>query len=128
MKTITICNKDYEISCNAYTRFEYKRIFKVGIFEDIQKLNEFSQNQELLRKELKEEGIDDKDIEEKVANQMIGKLDDFIDVIERLAYILIYTANNKIGTFEEWLSGIDKIDMSAEWVKVVTEYTVESFC
>ena len=128
MKTITICDKEYEIKCNAFTRFEYKRIFNVGIFEDIQKLNDFSQSQELLRQELKSEGIEEEEIEEKIANQMIGKLDDFIDVIEKMAYILIYTANNKIGTFEEWLSGIDKIDMSAEWVKVVTEFTVESFC
>lgn len=128
MKTITICDKEYEIKCNAFTRFEYKRIFKVGIFEDIQKLNDFSQSQELLRQELISEGIAEEEIEEKIANQMIGKLDDFIDVIEKMAYILIYTANNKIGTFEEWLSGIDKIDMSAEWVKVVTEFTVESFC
>lgn len=128
MKTITICDKEYEIKCNAYTRFEYKRIFKVGIFEDIQKLNDFSQMQESLRQELKAEGIEDEEVEKQIANQMLGKLDDFIDVIEKMTYILIYTANNKIGTFEEWLSGIDKIDMSAEWVKVVTEFTVESFC
>ena len=35
MKTITICGKEYSIACNAYTRFEYKRIFNKGIFEDI---------------------------------------------------------------------------------------------
>jgi predicted Zn-dependent peptidase len=129
MKTITICDKEYKISCNAYTRFEYKKIFGVGIFEDIQKLNNFTQEQETMREKLKKEGMSEKDIEKNISNSTINKLDDFIDVLERLAYILIYTANKEeIGTFEEWLSGIDKIDMSAEWVRVVTEFTVESFC
>ena len=59
---------------------------------------------------------------------MMENLDDFIDVIERMAYILIYTANNKIGSFEDWLKGIDKIDLSADWISEVTELAVNSFC
>ena len=54
MKTITICDKEYEISCNAFTRFQYKTIFGKGIFADIKTLNEFSSKQEQLRKELKD--------------------------------------------------------------------------
>ena len=59
---------------------------------------------------------------------MMENLDDFIDVIERIAYILIYTANEKIGTFNEWLKGIEKIDLSADWIGEVTEFAVSSFC
>ena len=59
---------------------------------------------------------------------MMENLDDFIDVIERIAYILIYTANNKIGSFEDWLKGITKIDLSASWISEVTELAVNSFC
>lgn len=128
MKTITICDKEYEISCNAFTRFQYKTIFGKGIFADIKTLNEFSSKQEKLRKELKDKKVSDEEIENQVNLMMMENLDEFIDVIERMAFILIYTANNKVGSFEEWLKGIDKIDLSANWISEVTEIAVNSFC
>lgn len=128
MKTITICDKEYQIECNAFTRFEYKTIFGKGIFQDIKILNDFSKEQEKKRKELKEQGMAEEEIEEEINLMMMEKLDDFIDVIERIAYILIYTADNKIGKFDEWLKGINKIDLSANWISEVTEFAVNSFC
>ena len=128
MKTITICDKEYEIACNAFTRFQYKKIFEKGIFADIKILNEFSTKQENLRKELKKQKVSEEEIENQVNLLMMESLDDFIDVIERMAYILIYTANNKVGSFEDWLKGIDKIDLSASWISEVTELAVNSFC
>lgn len=128
MKTITICDKEYQIECNAFTRFEYKTIFGKGIFQDIKILNDFSKEQEKKRKELKEQGMAEEEIEAEINLMMMEKLDDFIDVIERIAYILIYTADNKIGKFDEWLKGINKIDLSANWISEVTEFAVNSFC
>lgn len=128
MKTITICDKEYQIDCNAFTRFEYKSIFGRGIFQDIKLLNDFSKLQEAKRKELKAKNMEDKEIEEEVNLMMMERLDDFIDVIERIAYILIYTADNKVGKFDEWLKGINKIDLSADWISEVTEFAVDSFC
>ena len=128
MKTITICDKEYEIACTAFTRFQYKTIFGKGIFADIKILNEFSNKQEKLIKELREKNVPDEEIEKEINLMMMESLDDFIDVIERMAYILIYTANNKIGSFEEWLKGIEKIDLSASWIGEVTEFAVASFC
>lgn len=128
MKTITICDKEYEIACTAFTRFQYKTIFGKGIFADIKILNEFSNKQEKLIKELREKNVPDEEIEKEINLMMMESLDDFIDVIERMAYILIYTANNKIGSFEEWLKGIEKIDLSASWIGEVTELAVSSFC
>ena len=127
MKTITICDKEYPIACNAFTRFQYKTIFGKGIFSDIKILNEFSDKQETTKKELIDKGLSEEDIERQTNMAMMNYLDDFIDVIERIAYILIYTADNKIGNFEEWLKGIDKIDLSANWVTEVTELAVDSF-
>ena len=125
---ITICDKEYEVACNAFTRFQYKKVFGRGIFSDIKVLNEFSEKQENLKKELKEKGLNNEEIEKQLNLTMLDSLDDFIDVIERIAYILIYTANNKIGNFEEWISGIEKIDLSASWISEVTELAVSSFC
>ena len=128
MKQITICDKEFEIDCNAFTRFQYKKVFNKGIFEDIKVLNEFSEKQEKIRKELEEQNASEEEIQKAINNSMMESLDDFIDVIEKIAYILIYTANPKIETFENWLKGIKKIDLSANWISEVTEIAVNSFC
>ena len=128
MKTITICDKQYEIECNAFTRFQYKTIFGRGIFADIKILNEFSEKQEKLRKDLEKQNKSAEEIEKEINLSMMENLDDFFDVIQRIAYILVYTANNKIESFEEWLKGIAKIDLSANWISEVTELAVNSFC
>lgn len=128
MKKITICNKEYPIDCNAYTRFQYKTIFGKGIFEDISVLNDFSQKQLELRKELEEKNLSEEEINAEINKIILKNIDDLIDVIEKIAYILIYTANNKICSFEEWLKGITKIDLSEEWIGEVTELAVNSFC
>lgn len=128
MKSITICDKEYPITCNAFTRFEYKKIFNRGIFADIKVLSEFSDNQEKIKKELAEKGLPDEEIEKEINLYMMEHLDDFIDVIERIAYILIYSANDKIESFENWLKAIEKIDLSDKWIQEVTEVAVSSFC
>lgn len=128
MKSITICDKEYPITCNAFTRFEYKKIFNRGIFADIKVLSEFSDNQEKVKKELNKKGLADEEIEKEINLYMMEHLDDFIDVIERIAYILIYSANDKIESFENWLKAIEKIDLSDKWIQEVTEVAVSSFC
>ncbi len=128
MKTIKICGKEYPISCNAFTRFQYKTIFGKGIFADIKILNDFSEKQENLRKELEKQELSQEEIDKKINSMMLENVDDFIDVIEKIAYILIYTADSKIGSFEDWLKGIEQIELSANWISEVTELAVNSFC
>lgn len=128
MKKITICNKEFDIDCNAYTRFQYKSIFGRGIFADIKILSDYSEKQENLRKQLRKEEKTEEEIDKEISSTMMADLDDFIDVIEKIAYILIYTANNKIGNFEEWLKSIEKINLSDSWISEVTEFAVSSFC
>ena len=128
MKQITINGKSFDIDCNAFTRFQYKTIFGRGIFADIKILSDFSEKQENLRKKMETEKISEEEQEKQINLALMENLDDFIDVIERIAYILIYTANDKIGDFNTWLKGIEKIDLSAEWIGEVTELAVNSFC
>lgn len=128
MKKITICDKEYEVSSNAFTRFEYKRIFGRGIFADIQALNKFSIEQEKIKKQSSDKGLSDEEIQKEINNYMMENLDEFLDVVEKIAYILIYSANKSIGSFEDWLRGIEKIDLSASWIGEVTELAVSSFC
>jgi len=127
MKKITISDKEYDINCNALTRFNYKKIFNTGIFEDIQRINNFNIEQEELRLKLEKEGKAKELIDAEINNMMLGKLDDILDAIQKIAYIEIYTANPKIGSFEEWLGTIEKINLSEPWIAEVTEYAVNSF-
>lgn len=126
-KIIQIDGKDYEISCNALTRFQYKKIFGTGLMADVQKLADLSTKQDELRKELKKKKLTDEEIEKEVNSRFIGDIDEFIDVIEKMAYILVYTANPNCGTFEDFLKGIETIDLSSNWVSEVTETAVSSF-
>ena len=128
MKKITICNKEWDIDCNAFTRFQYKKIFGVGIFSDIKILNQLNEKQENVRKKLEAEGAAEEQIQKAINEVTLDNLDDFIDVIEKIAYILIYTANPKIEPFEIWLKNIEKIDLSSSWISEVTELAVNSFC
>lgn len=128
MKKITICNKEWEIDCNAFTRFQYKKIFGVGIFSDIKILNQLNEKQENVRKKLQEENATEEQIQKAINEVTLDNLDDFIDVIEKIAYILIYTANPKIEPFEIWLKNIEKINLSSSWISEVTELAVNSFC
>lgn len=128
MKEITICNKKYPIDCNAFTRFQYKEIFGKGIFSDIKILNQFSEQQKKIQQKLENENKSEEEIQEQLNYSMMDSLDDFIDVIEKIAYILIYTANPEIESFEKWLTNIEKIDLSSSWISEVTELAVTSFC
>lgn len=128
MKKITIDNVEYQIACNAFTRFQYKKIFGTGIFSDIKILNKFSEKQNDIRKKLEKENVTEEEIQKAINEMMLDNLDDFIDVIEKITYILIYTANSNIDSFEIWLKGIEKIDLSSNWISEVTELAVNSFC
>lgn len=128
MKEIEIDGKKYPIKCTAYTRFEYKKIFGTGIFEDIGKLNKFKTEIAEEKTRLLTGGKNEEDADKIAQEKMMEKLDDFIDVLQKIAYIEILTANREIGTFEKWLSGIETISLADPWISEVTEYAVDSFC
>lgn len=127
MKQITICDKEYNVVSNAYTRFLYKQVFKTKIFEDIAILNEFMQKKEKTEKELKEKGLNEEQIEEELSTFMLKNIDDFLDVVLKIAYILILSADPKFDSFENWLRSIETIKVSDSWIQEVTELAVNSF-
>ena len=77
MKTITICDKEYDVECNAFTRFQYKTVFGKGIFSDIKVLNDFSDKQNKLKEELESKNMTEEEIEKAISLMMMENLDDF---------------------------------------------------
>lgn len=130
MKTITICDKEYPIECNAFTYIQYRKIFNRGIFEDIQILKDYLVTQTVTSIKLKEENpkITETELSVKVSEIMMTKLDTFIEAITRTAYILIYCANEKIEDYETFLKGIKSFKIDDDWIVEVTEFAVDCFC
>lgn len=131
MKKIDICGNEYEIDCNAFTFMEYRKKFKDnGIFEDFGTINNFETIQVLLTAELKNKNpnITEAEIVRETSRQMLKYMDDFVEAITRVGYICCYTANPKIGEYEDWLKGLKRINTNDMWIVEVTELAVNCFC
>ena len=105
---IRIKNKNYIGQCNALSYIFYKRIFKTNIFEDLEDLRESLVN-------ISENNAREKDIAK------------FYKIIVRLIYILIYTKNQDIEDFEEWIGNIEIKDLTEDLTEDLTNKTIEIF-
>ena len=85
------------------------------------------QKKEKTEKELKEKGLNEEQIEEELSTFMLKNIDDFLDVVLKIAYILILSADSKFDSFENWLRSIETIKVSDSWIQEVTELAVNSF-
>ncbi len=130
MKIITICGKEYKIECNAFTFVKYKKIFKTGIFDDIQKIQTFTIMQAINKEKLQKENpnISETELEEKLGKLMIPIIDEFMVSITQIAWILIYSANDEFEEYNKWLKSIDKFSINDKWIVEVTEFAVNCFC
>lgn len=128
MKTITICGKKYDINCNALTYVKYKSIFKTGILKDMQYIQNYLIKQAVIAKQLDEKKISEAEKLSQLSEIMINDTDEFVSKITQIAWILIYTANNKVESYETWLSSITKFNISDDWISEVTEFAVDCFC
>ena len=143
MKTIVIDGNEYDIECNALTYIQYKKVFNKGIFADMDIIKDYLIRQTLKANELKEidnlessiyelkekyPQMSEQEIDTQVGNYMNNYIDDFIEVTTRIAYILIYSANEKIEEYENWLRKIKSFKIDDDWVAEVTELAVDCFC
>ena len=128
MKTITICGKEYNIDCNALTYVKYKSIFKSGILKDMQYIENYLIKQTVVSRQLDEKKISEDEKANKLSEYMINDTDEFVTKITQLAWILMYTADNKIESYESWLSSITKFNITDDWISEVAEFAVDCFC
>ena len=104
MKKITINGVEYDCMSNALTRLHYKKLFGVGLFQDISKMTTINKKQVIIENQLKAEGFKGEELKKELEEAMLEYTDDLLDIVERFAYVLIYTANPNFKSFEEWLS------------------------
>lgn len=130
MKQIVIEDNNYDIDCNALTFILHKRIFNKGIMEDVHVLQNYIIIQTIKSNELKQKftELTEEQINNRVAKFMNEYIDDFIEAITRIAYTLIYTANDKIKSYDEFLRSIKKLKIDDDWIVEVTKLAVDCFC
>lgn len=112
MKEITIDNQKYNIDCNALTLVQYKSFFKSGIIHDLQMVYEYAIRSAAIQEN----------------NNIQIDTDEVMIKATQIAWILIYTANNKVESYENWLKTIKTLTIDADWIAEVTECAVDCFC
>lgn len=129
MKKITINGVEYDCMSNALTRLHYKKLFGVGLFQDISKMTTINKKQVIIENQLKAEGLKGEELKKELEEAMLEYTDDLLDIVERFAYVLIYTANPNFKSFEEWLSeeSMATIDFESGWIQEVSEYLMSTF-
>lgn len=130
MKTITICDKTFNIDCNALTYIQYRKMFNKGIFEDIETIENFVSLQVILSDKIKKENpnISEVELTKQLSRAMLSSIDNYIEAVTRIAYICIYTANKNVGSYEKWLTETKRINTTDKWIVEVTEFAVDCFC
>ena len=95
-KTIKIGEREYFMKSSAYTQFKYRDETGRRLLDDIQKLSHLNDMTE---------------------DEQISQTDDLIELLLRIAYIMIQEADqSQVGTFEEFLSGIDALFEETAWI------------
>ena len=129
MKTINIDGTEYTIDCNALTYVKYKSFFHNGIMEDMAAIQEYLVKQSVYTDELqKSNQFTSEEIAVMVSDKLMKEVDDFIIKITQIAWILIYTANNKVEDYETFMSKIKNFIIDDDWIAEVTEFAVTCFC
>lgn len=128
MKSIIINNTYYPIDCSAFTYIKYSSFFENGIIEDINYIKKYLAKQTLLAQKYEEEGKSETESIELIQHMLEKDLNDLVIKVTRLAWILIYTANESIDPYEKWIKSLKKFSLSDSWIAEVTEFAVSTFC
>lgn len=100
-KQVKIGEKEYFMKSSAYTQFKYKNDTGRKMLADIQSITK-----------LQEMNNDD----------MLGEMDDLIEILLRLAYTMIEEADpSQVSNYEEFLKETDGIFDNQDWVMDVVE-------
>lgn len=97
-KIIRISNKDYKMKASALTQFSYKNETGRSFLSDLQKLTELKDTTN------------------------IDAIDDVSELVLKMAYIMAKEADkSQVTNYEDFLSEIDDLFSSPEWLQEVLE-------
>lgn len=106
---IKIGNKEYVGYCNAMTYIYYNKVFNANVFDDLDRIKEY-----LIKINLQK--IEKNDV------------DNMVNIILKLVYILIYTNNPKeINRFEKWKNEHKNEIIEPNTTNEIIEYLIDNF-
>lgn len=106
---IKIGKKEYIGCCNAMTYIFYNKVFNVNIFDDLDEIKEYL-------------------IKFKQQNEIKEDIENIVNIILKLVYILIYTNNqNTINSFSKWEKEHKNETINFETINEVIECFVDNF-
>lgn len=117
MRTIAINNIEYKVSCNSLTYLYYSQIFNENIFNDINIVREFL----LLQFNSDVVNIEEND------KTILLKLNSFINAINRLTYVAIYTKNKDIEDYAKWIEKNKLLEQDNDCIAIIIEDIVDCF-
>lgn len=95
-KIITIGGKEYSMKSSAYTQFKYKNDTGRKLLSDIQSITKLEQIEE---------------------NEVLGEMDDVIEILLRMAYVMIDEADpNQVESYEAFLKETDGLFDNQDWI------------
>jgi hypothetical protein len=114
-KTIKIGSKEYKMSSSAYTQFKYKNDTGRSLMQDLAEFE--TKYKDLLN--IKEEDVN---------ASMLGQVDEIIELVLRVAYIMA-NENDKTQaqTYEDFLKQIDDYYSDMTWLTEVVELATAPF-
>lgn len=128
MKQVVINGTTYNIDCNAFTYIKYQSFFKTGIIQDMNIIKNYLVKQTLISKKYEKENISEEKKNSIVAELLVNETDEFVRIVTQIVWILIFTANEQIISYESWLKSIKKFNIADKWIAEVTEFAVATFC
>ena len=104
---IKIGKNEYTIKSSAYTQFKYKDFTGRRMLDDIQQVA---------------------NIGNLSSEEQISKIEDVIDLLLKLVYVMIEEADNtQVVNYEEFLKSIDSIFDEVEWITKVIQVATAPF-
>lgn len=128
MKIIEIEGKKYELESSAFSYIKYQSIFKSSMTKDLQFMQVYLAKQHVYAESLKKSKLSEEELAEEISKLLIDETDEFIKIITQLAWIMMYTANQKIEDYDTFLKSLKNFNISDKWISEVTELAVDCFC
>lgn len=106
-KVLKIGEKEYTLKSSAYTQFKYRNDTGRKMLDDIQEVAKMSELPE---------------------DKQVGKIEDLIELLLKMAYIMIEESDSsQVTTFEDFLKSIDGIFDNTDWINGVIELASSPF-
>lgn len=128
MKIIEIEGKEYELESSAFSYIKYQSIFKSSMTKDLQFMQVYLAKQHVYAESLKKSKLSEEELAEEISKLLIDETDEFIKIITQLAWIMMYTANQKVEDYDTFLKSLKNFNISDKWISEVTELAVDCFC